>query len=417
MLFNIKVFAQNEIFNFEFLRGDSNGALAGMRASEEWSFFADSAANSEAHIKIESWADYLSVGHSNNKNKVGFSKLTSGVGLKYTYEIKSKSHQNRYIDEENLTNGEYWSSKTTIGNGSYRLEFSIENGGIYAYNQNNNWEQIYFGECYTDTGDFAVYRVEVEGEEASIYRNNEFLTEYILPKDSSADSYEFSTKSKQYADNAITLIEYISLTDKSDEIVYEYEGISVNGEKVEDIIGAVSEGVDIELGFPVSDAAVNAVLEEDGEQILSDCVIENGKIRIIPKDGFEYGKSYSLYISISGINVSGIPEKIEFKTSEDDFIAESTIDFKEKTKVSAAVIVSNYSGKDTEVTAAIFAYSDNMLKAWSYIEWGMLKNGQSTGQFWAPEIDCTEADKVVVMVFDNMKNIRPIAKVNAAEVK
>lgn len=402
-------YAETSVFEYDFTGDDRAEVLAGIFSSDAWEIYNSNRVNIEGRI--------LSIGHSNHEDPVGLKRVQSDVGLKYSFEITTKSHGNRYIDEENLTDGEYWTTRTVIGNGSYRLDFSIECGGIYGYNKDNKWTKLYDGECYTDTGEAALYSVEVEGSKAKISRAGTFLLEYEMPADKNTDYFELTSKSKQYADNAIFHVSNMKLSDQSDLIEYKYTGITSNGIEFADIIGANSDSLVLCFNYSLPNATVYAQLNENGEEIDVTVTLDGDKITVTPGSGFSYGADYVLTVSISGIRVSDLPERFEFSTYEDNYKIDAVINSEDIAAVSADVVVANYSGHKSSAAVIIAAYADGVMFKWDYVDYGEIEYLASAADLKTPEIDATGAEKISVMVVDSLENIIPLSAQTIVEVE
>lgn len=409
-MFAVQAFANDgtEIINLDFTSGDDiNDGV------DNWTVTVGSKQN---------W-NFLLLGGKNGGTTVEKSTFSSSIGLKYVYETKVKSNRTFYLSEEVLAANPTWhTSKTTINNGAYTLSFSLENGGIYALNSDNEWKKVWSG-----TGihgdDYTAVKVEVVGGKADIYLNGNIkVDDLMLPASNQADKFLFSVLGNNAAStagmNAEVIVADFKLT--SYPVSYEYEGIRQNNALVNNgVIPGSAESIEVSFNLPIS-AQNNYIvgLKENGNTITPEKSLVNGMISIKPSGGFKYGKNYSLTVTIDGITISGLPGEITFRTAEDLFETQTVINKDTPANTYATVTVSNYSGAASTAAAMIFAYDgNNNLLDWDYVEISTIANGQSASDLPIPAIDATGADKIVVMVVDSLTNIRPLAQANTEEVQ
>ena len=409
MLFSNAAHAETDVFEYDFTADDRQEVLSGISSSDDWEVLKSDRVIIEGKI--------LSIGHSNHNDPVGLKRKESNVGIKYSYELTTRSHGNRYIDVENLTNGEYWTTRTVIGNGYYRLDFTIECGGIYGYNKNDEWTKLYSGECYTEAGEAVLYSVDVEGSMARISRAGTLLVEYEMPEDTSTDYFELTSKSKQYADNAIFHLSNIRLVDKSDLLEYKYAGITSNGKEFTDTIGANSKSLVLSFNYPLTNATIDATLTENGGAVGVTAEPDGDKITVTPDNGFKYGADYVLTVSVTGMTVTGLPEKFEFSAYEDNYKTEVLINKDNITAVSADITVTNYSGAKGSAAVIIAAYADGVMLDFDCAEYGAIEYLKSTVGFQTPEINATGAEKISVMIVDSLGKIIPLSAQTIVEVE
>lgn len=154
---------------------------------------------------------HLVIGHQwVNATPTGFIEtnvFSRQIGMYYVYNIKTMpwDADGRFITSENLTSGEYYTLKTKITNGLYRLEISIEGDGIYGYDSTNTWTKLYnIGFPKNDDGTYVTastpFTVTVSGKQAIVYRDGTKLFEYELPADSSADSFQLASNGEYGSD-------------------------------------------------------------------------------------------------------------------------------------------------------------------------------------------------------------------------
>lgn len=138
---------------------------------------------------------FLRIGHSWFTGKISTS--VNGIGEKYDYAIgvkltKSTEDGKGFIKPEDLVSGEYFTAKTTISNGAYKLEFSVENDGLYVVNSSNKWVKLYGASGWADDINHE-FSIKTDENIASVSRDGKRLFSYELPKNGAAGSYSFES--------------------------------------------------------------------------------------------------------------------------------------------------------------------------------------------------------------------------------
>ena len=142
----------------------------------------------------------LRIGHMYKKYPAYIAKNYDTIGDDYEFTMQMMIVPNGdgagYIPAEMLSDGTYYTARTTIKNGAYSLDFSIENDGIYGINDSYEWTKLYSGENYADNAQH-IYKVAVSGDSAEFYRDDAKLFTYNLPADVGTAGYKFGVNGSQ----------------------------------------------------------------------------------------------------------------------------------------------------------------------------------------------------------------------------
>ena len=196
----------------------------------------------------------------------------------------------------------------------------------------------------------------------------------------------------------------------------EFGGVSVDGEKIEN--GDVLSGNINEFAFNFN-ANVSGVVPEENditllkneEQISADINFEGNKMIIIPREGFKYGKNYKLNFSESFLQkgIGKLPQYFEFSTALSDFVATDESINIDGISCNADVKITNYTKNDKKAIACIISYKNSLILDKNYTVIDKLIAGTATS-VKTGNINCENADEVVLMVWDNLLDMNPLIK-------
>lgn len=210
-----EVVTEKNHFNFVFNANDENGTFAGITENVNWTL---NEANTNG-LKVE--GGNLAFGHAYSRTpSMSTDFFASPIGSCYTYMLDLKGRwAERILGDECLTDGTYYTVKSKITNGLYKLELTFEETGVYGYNSENKWTKLYpqaedsWNSLYSTLTTNSI-TVQVKGKNAAILRDGVKLFTYTMPETTEADSYSLSAsgKSPTYGEFGQIYVNNISLT-------------------------------------------------------------------------------------------------------------------------------------------------------------------------------------------------------------
>ncbi len=178
---------------------------------------------------VEDFYGYLRIGHQWKEYPASIEKNYDTIGANYEFTMQMKimpsGNGSGYIPADLLTDGTYYTARTTIKNGTYALDFSIENDGIYGVNDSYEWTKLYSGENYADDAQH-IYKVAVSGDSAEFYRDDAKLFTYDLPADVGTAGYKFGVNGSQTYP-ASAYVKNIKLTSSGESTQTKKELVSI----------------------------------------------------------------------------------------------------------------------------------------------------------------------------------------------
>ncbi len=400
--FTFTAFAEDDgsdLFNLDFTKKDDYTQMT--QSGSGWTLYGKNPGG--AVTSFDCNYGRLRLGHIWGSDSAGFYIEPKEIGLKYDYSITAAYETDNgcgAVAPDYLGDGKMYTTRTRITNGYYMLDFSVERDGIYGVDSSGKWKKLYDGAAL-ELKTYTTFKAEVEGDTAVIYKNGEKLLEYSLLKSDGDIKYSFEAMGKYGKVAAAPCLKGVSLTEY--EVAYKYMGMTAGGKRYKDAIPATAKSVELKFNVPVKDGVISAELSADGETVDAETVLDANIFTITPKDGFEYGKEYTVSVTASE-EIEGLLNEVTFKTAEDDFVAKDCTFSAD----SAAVTVGNFSGADKELCVGIFVYIDSALNSWNVSSYE-LKDGEAA-ELSSGSVEIPEGAEVKVMIFDSIENIRPLTK-------
>ena len=190
-----------------------------------------------------------------------------------------------------------------------------------------------------------------------------------------------------------------------------FDGVTAGNAHIKngDKITAKTDGVTLNFGGNAAGLGIEGsdiVLLENGESIACVNTVDKKTVSVKPENGFKYGKDYEIGFSgrLLEKDIKNLPDSISFSTYETDLFAEN-ISFNDGI---CSLNLVNRSPEKINAALIIVSYKDGMILdiASNYIS--VPQNGKI---FAATQgIKTENADRVAVMVWDNLKSRKALIK-------
>ena len=192
----------------------------------------------------------------------------------------------------------------------------------------------------------------------------------------------------------------------------EFSGFFAGGESITDN-GQIFPGTEnIEIAFNARMTAKDGdiILKKNNGEIESEIGYDGAKILVRPAEGFKYGEEYGIVFSDDFLakGIKNLPEKISFSMPKSDFEISGEVFDDNGEKCSAGFKIRNNTKNDQKALICFISYKDMMILDKKYISKD-LPAGKATDVLTG-EISSKDADEILVMVWDNMVNMRPLTK-------